>query len=478
MNRSTFSRPAIRFAWVIPVIAAACVMCWPNSWSAAQSAGPATAPATQPAATQPSVAVQAVVDELTNDSFDVRQAAQQKLVDMGPAIEPQLRALLGGDLSDEVRARINGAMRQIEENRILGPATITLHYQDAPLQDVLDDFARQAGADMGTSGPRIRQFARSRHASINLERADFLTALLVVTHAGGLRPGLNGSNALVLMPAQATANTMTINLFNPHRQTIGAFTVFAVSCRQDSSIDYGRGAADQSSTVLQLAAFAEPKLHVIGPANQDWLRECVDEKGQSLAPDVPQSLMGGSDGRQWFWQLQTNLKDAHGSAKMIARVRGELKFTVQTKSEQIEIADVGQLNNLTRTIGASSLILKKFANEGGQYQLHVLVSGPLANDMDQVQSILSNIQILDDKDDALTQGPMSVQPDNVATLELSVNYLANPVNRPRRARATDAAAADAASPLVPRKLRWELTTQTKLVSVPFELDNLELPHGP
>jgi hypothetical protein len=451
------------------MIAAAAGWSWPSLASGAAATEPTSRPDAQ---------VQALVDGLSSDSYETRESTQQKLVEMGPPIEPQLRALLGGDLSDEVRARLNGAVRQIEENRVLGPATITLHYQDAPLQEVLDDFARQAGADMGTSGPRIMQFARSRHASIDLERADFLTALSAVTQAGGLRPGLNGSNALVLMPVRAAANTMPMNLFNGHRRTIGAFTIFAVSCRQDISIDYGRGAADQSSTILQLEVFAEPKLHVIGPANQDWLRECVDEKGQSLAPDVPQAFMGGSEGRQWFWQLQTNLKDAHESAKMIARLRGELKFMVQTKSEQIDIPDVNQLNNLTRTIGGSSLTLKKFANEGGQYQLHVLVSGPLANDMDQVQSILSNIQILDEQDEALTQGPMSAQTDNVATLDMAVNYLANPINRPHRGAGEGKATVDAGSPLVPRKLRWELTTQTKLVNVPFELDNLELPHGP
>ena len=149
---------------------------------------PATAPATQPAATQPASAVQAAVDDLTNDDFDIRQAAQQKLVEMGQAIEPQLRQLLTRDLSDEVRARVNGALRQIEENRLLGPAVITLHYQDAPLQQVLDDFSQQVGADLGVNGRQVTQYAESRRATIDLDHTDFLTSMQVLSQLTGLRP--------------------------------------------------------------------------------------------------------------------------------------------------------------------------------------------------------------------------------------------------------------------------------------------------
>jgi hypothetical protein len=147
---------------------------------------------------------------------------------------------------------------------------------------------------------------------------------------------------------------------------------------------------------------------------------------------------------------------------------------VQTKSEQIQVADLSRLNNLTQIVGPNSITLKQFTNEGGQYQLHILVSGPLCNDMEQVQALLSGIQILDDQDEALLPGPMSAQPDNVGTLEMTLNYQTNRLIRsgPGRARML------VNSTLVPRKLHWDLTTQTKTINVPFELDNLELFHGP
>jgi len=469
------SRTAPSPARITPVFAAVVWMiCCPVMGAAQDSPVPTTAPATQPAATQPTSAVQAAVDQLTNDDFGIRQAAQQKLVEMGQAIEPQLRQLLTRDLSDEVRARVNGALRQIDENRLLGPAVITLHYQDAPLQQVLDDFSQQVGADLGVSGRQVMQYAKSRRATIDLDHADFLTAMQVLSQATGLRPTIGSASSMVLMPARNNANNMAFNIFNPHRRTVGAFTVYAISCMLNRNLVYGRGAADQNSMILQLMAFAEPKLHVIGPASQDWLKECIDEKGQSLIPDVHQGFVSIEEGRQWFWRLQTNLLDIHGIGKKIARLRGELKFTVQTKSEQIQVADLNHLDNLTRAVAGNSITLKQFTNDGGQYQLHVMVSGPMINDMEQVQSLLSTIQILDDQDEALQPGPMSAQTENVGTLDMTLNYQPNRIVRP----GGGAGRIVVNSALVPRKLRWNLTTETRAMNVPFELDNLELPHGP
>ena len=461
------NRPAKSSAWIKPVIAAATGLLFPAIWAG----GATTAPTTQPPATQPSPRVQAVVDDLTNDDFGIRQSAQQKLVEMGESIEPQLRELLTHDLNDEVRARISGALHRIEENKLLAPAAITLHYQDAPLQDVLDDFSRQAGADLGVTSARIVEYSKSRRVSIELDHASFLSAMQTISQGSGLRPGLDGSNSLVLMPSRSAANAPSFNIFNPHQQTVGAFTIFELSSQQHCSIQYGRAAGAESNLVLLLMVMAEPKLHVIGPANQDWLKECVDEMGQSLIPDIPQTYIGNNDGRQWSWPLQTTLKAANGLGKRIARLRGELKFTVQIKSEEIQIADLGRLDNLTRTIAGSSVTLSRFSNEGGQYQLHILVNGPLANDIEHMQNILSTIQILDDQNEALLAGPMATQSDSAQTMEIRQSYLANHVTRSPGRPAM-------ASILVPRKLRWELTTQTKVVTVPFELDNLELPHAP
>jgi hypothetical protein len=273
------------------------------------------------------------------------------------------------------------------------------------------------------------------------------------------------------MPLASSVNALPFNIFNPHQQTVGAFTVFEQSCQQHCRIEYGRAGAAESNLVLQLTVMAEPKLHVIGPANQDWLKECVDEKGQSLIPDVHQTYIDSNGSRQWYWPLQTTLKAAGRLGKRIARLRGELKFTVQIKSEHIDLADLGRLDNLTRSIGGSSVALNRFGNEGGQYQLHVSVSGPLANDIEQIQNVLSTIQILDDQNEPLLTGPMATQSDSFGTMRITLSYLDNHVIRSPGHPAV-------ANILVPRKLRWELTTQTKMVTIPFELENLELPHAP
>ena len=47
-----------------------------------------------------------LIAQLDNPNFSVREAAEKKLTDMGPSIEPELREAQRGNLSDKARARI------------------------------------------------------------------------------------------------------------------------------------------------------------------------------------------------------------------------------------------------------------------------------------------------------------------------------------------------------------------------------------
>ena len=73
-----------------------------------------------------------------------------------------------------------------------------------------------------------------------------------------------------------------------------------------------------------------------------------------------------------------------------------------------------------------------------------------------MQDLIASLTLLDDKDQALQQGGPQSQNVNNGQMTMVLNYFAN---GPRTGPAT--------------KLKWEITTETRQMKVPFELDDLE-----
>ena len=53
-------------------------------------------PTMEPATTMPSSQISSLIAQLDSPDFGIRQAAQNKLIDLGPDIEPMLRSAPGG----------------------------------------------------------------------------------------------------------------------------------------------------------------------------------------------------------------------------------------------------------------------------------------------------------------------------------------------------------------------------------------------
>jgi hypothetical protein len=422
---------------------------------------------TQPTAA-PSPAVAALISQMSSDDFGERTSAQTRLVAMGQSVIPQLRQALSGDLPDETRARLNAAITQIQDNVLLGPSYITMHYKDAPLQTVLDDFAAQAGADMGVNRPRNSDYSKTRTASIDLDHADFWQALRAIEDVSGLQlsPYSNAGGGMMLEINPGIFPDF--EMFSDGACTSGPVRVFAQSCTDNRTIQYGRGGGRKQSTfMLMLVAVPEPKLRIAGQLNGDWLTECIDERGHSLLSEQPQQGYAGN-GRQWWWQLQAMLRESPDMGHKIATLRGVLKFNVECKLDVTE-TDIGKINNVSRTVGTSTVTLRELKDLAGQYQLVLDINNPSINGRnmwDAVNNIASSIEILDSTGQSFMQaglGPQ-MQPDG-KTMRVIVNYISpHLMNGP------------ALGP--PVKLKWEVATETRQLTIPFVIHNLDLPTAP
>jgi hypothetical protein len=332
-----------------------------------------------------------------------------------------------------------------------------MHFHDQPLPNVLADFARQAGADMGISHLAMPDAMKSRKVSIDLDRADFWKALSAVESATGLhrRPDNDGRMILDLRGgfpiAQDNGFTCGPCYVVPQALTWSLFYANMRNNRVESNMN------------LSLLVMVEPKLRLAGSFNGNWLRECVDELGHSLMPTNFMPNFPFNMAQPWI-PLSTNLRVVPGMGKRIARLKGDLTFDVQSQSIVENIDDLNSMHNLTRTVGPEQITFEQFTRENGQYQLRLSISGVTGPAWNQMQNMASGIKVLDEKDQVLMQNGsnsrMMPGSGQRMTLELTVGFVPmGPVGPPK-------------------KLRWEITTQTRQITLPFEVDNLELLHAP
>jgi len=441
-----------RTTFIIAGLALMTAAAWPGR---AQDVPATTATAT----TMPSAQISSLIAQLDSPDFSVRQAAQNKLIDLGPDIEPMLHSALAGKLSDEARARLNDVTGRLEESSLLH-AAVTMHYKDAPLQTVLNEFAWQSGADLDVRQPSVTSYAQDRTASIDLDRANFWQALRAVSDASGLRPGV-GAMGLTLAPSGQRA-FMQIDLANPYARETGGLFISPRNCQEFRMLNYSvNQPAAPSTLTLAIDVFPEPKLHVIGASNMNWLKECVDDKGHSLLPaGMNQRFfrpMMMARRRQWWWPLQVTLLPNPQLGTKIARLRGQLDFTSQTRSQIVEIGDITHARNVTKDVGDVSLTVLSCQKTNLNYQLGMTLQGVTVGDP-VLQDFLSSAELVDD--DGQTVRRQSFGPPTPTANGVAINIVFLP------------------SMSTPSKLRWERTLEQKKLSVPFELDDLPLPPGP
>jgi hypothetical protein len=427
----------------------------------------ATLPAApQPATTESSDPVSMLIGQLDAPEFGVRELAEKKLTDMGPAVEPRLRQALDQNPSDEARTRLNDVLARLDEAKAMH-ASVTMHYANAPVKKILTDFATQAGGDLGIGDPAIATFVDGRVASVDLDNAGFWQALRVVSDASGLSPSI-GQSGLTLAPEIGRA-IMQIDFASPYAQIAGGLFIVPQSGQEVRMIRYD-GNQRQGFITLVINVVPEPRLHVQGAVGFDWARECVDDKGNSLMLPAAANqrftrrgiMMGAQGPRQPFWSLSANLREFPGMGTKIARLRGELDLTVQTHAQTFEFDDVTRAAGQMRNDGQVDVTIKSCSRMGMSYRLDMVFSGVGINlGTPSVQDFINSVQLVDDhgqvieRQSVIPQLRVNAAPGVPAIQNLTIIFM--PTQN------------------TPTTLRWDRTLEQKRLSVPFELDDLPLP---
>jgi len=321
----------------------------------AQTAAPAGVEVSMPA-TQPSPAVAELVRQLGDESFAIRDAAQEKLAAMDPSIEGELRGAIAGGLSPEANSRAQALANALRDQRYLGGTRITIHAKDAPLADVLKSFTAQAQAPMGTDAPTFADDIATRRITLDLDHADFWQAIRQLADAGQMGLALDGQEKVQFTADRATAQPIAPALAPAFTALAATFGPLRISplCGEPSSV--------------ALRIFAEPKIRPIPSACTCMLESCIDDLGEShvqVAPltHVPPNSLSLSQ------YLFTN-KSADAATKL-ALFKAEYRLAVDVNHQTFDFDDLAKAAGQTHLFASGSIEISPLTGDGTTRKLTV-----------------------------------------------------------------------------------------------------------
>lgn len=408
-------------------------------------------PAGASPATQPAAADAAEVRQLVGRNLRARQAALDRIVESGAAVEPALRKLLDGKLDADARRNVEVALERIHDGRILGPSLITLHVRGASPRRVIDGISRQCGATVPVFPANLLDDPALAKLTLDFDRRPFWDVMRDVsqqlrmeylTSDGDVRLGRgSGRHHPLIAPA-------------------GAFLVSA------DALGF------RSRLTMELAVYSEPKI-VVSRFGDLKLDRAEDDQGKPLLPLTTR----GRGGRPWFGRggfgrfadsgihrVVLPYKLPADEVTKIARFKGSITVSAQAGTRPWRIADPLTLTSQTQMVGTLPVTLEKFSakTSGKGYELLAVIAedGINAADRDQIlDSIRAHLRVTDADGHALTIGDVDTQRTTDGT-EITVEFLM-PDPRTREIGP-------------PAKLAWDIPAELRKVVIPFDFKDIPI----
>ncbi|HRK32457.1 MAG TPA: hypothetical protein PLD59_15440 [Tepidisphaeraceae bacterium] len=403
---------------------------------------------------------QILIAQLADDSFAVRERAQQELIETGEALVESIKAALAISTDEEQRQRLDSILKQISEDAVLGASRITLSMRDAPLDEVVAEINRQVrGAPVRYArdnwnklpGPRVTLEARRQPLwAVLREICTQVGTLDISPGDDGVRLSL-GCGALSRAPASVS----------------GPMLIVASRIAHQKTVELAQGLHRTSDFAVHFTAIAEPKLKVMPGAATVRLKSALDDLGNNMLPQghVDETYGGGSP----FWSFQSKLAYPATPGRVIQRISGEITFNAASRFETIELTDwINQRGSFERFGDFDFVIQRVTALGDSRYEVTVAAVAP-ANDPDaynRLQQVLyaADLRVFDAQGRAIfrTAGPSFAPTDRSNLIEMtSIFDRSISDGRPAPGEASTIA--------------WRVPVETRLITVPFELNNLPMP---
>jgi hypothetical protein len=397
-----------------------------------------------------------LISELRADDWQAREKAQNRLEQLDPTARPMLLSVMRQTSDDDLRTRLEAALKKIDDNGKTCGTLVTLSLKNVTAREAFAELGRQAKIKMDVSD--LQRVDEPRF-SIELKQKPFWQAMRELCVKTGLQPEVRGD------PPQIVVDSLSTRWSQRPSSGHGAFLVVADRIERDYKVDLAKPEELHHRFILQLTAFSDPKLLVLKNAREVKLEEAVDERGNSLLPPVAGDYAPESSEYQtpWEWRLFAKLNHPTGAGNRIARVRGSAQFMVRTQHQTWELPQIMTVQNATRVIGGSRLTIEGLSRNEEGFTLRIRGQGPLcgivpAGMSEQFEAIRRSIRLVDNHGRAFAVDFAG----GSGREDWSYLFTFKPTP------AQDATAE-------PAKLIWEVPTEAKFVVVPFEFVNLPLP---
>jgi len=422
----------------------------------APTPGPATAtgPSTQPAVVVALGDPARLLEQLADPDWHVRRKAQDQLVRAGQDAKPFIRELVQRAITDEARKNAQSALAEIDENRLIGPSYLTLHFKNASPADVFAEISRQCFAPLPTAPDNLFQQEAFPKVTVDADHQPFWAVVPRICqqlgvdfrqYQGGVRLMRNGG-----------VQTDGINRLE------GAFLIVATQISYSRSRAFG-GHAEQTQFGLQLVVYPEPKLKVLRGSGAIDVTQAQDDLGNSLIPDASVRPGWGGFMGMGGWSMFAPLHYPRNIGTRITHFRGNTSFVIQVQSQIIEIPGLASLRPTTKLVYNMEVRFEDMKKVGDAWKLHLHLNQPNFGGPDWQQfmeGVQNRMQILDADGHALDHRGMSTSANN-ATVDVTMDFA-------RSNRMDGQPCGD------PVRLVWEVPTKTRELTVPIEFTDLPL----
>ncbi|HZN69309.1 MAG TPA: hypothetical protein VFB66_28805 [Tepidisphaeraceae bacterium] len=413
--------------------------------------------------------IDALANQLSHDDWRQRDRAQDELVKFGESARIRLQPMLEKTRDPDLAARIEGILKLIEENRLVGPTPVSLKLKDATAAESFEALSRESAVRFDTDPPDLLKRQDLGRVTIDADRQPFWAVTRQVCAQSGVRPQRSGGATLTLVADDVgwakrpyvISGLFLVTASEAHRSHVRRFGL-----REN---DAGNVPAAEGQLQVRIEALFEPKVR-----SMSWsvpaVEEAVDDTGRSLVPKAAEArralYSGGRTG-----EFETSLVlDAPppGAATRLARLKATATFQVVTRVDTLQVDNVMAAKGVTRVVGPAKVVVRELRKVGDDaYELE-LTSAP-AGEVGQWRAMQSVYyrrapRLFDSQGRELSQrssggsyGPSEIQ----LTTRFVRQGRAGPVNN----RATGE----------PVKLVWEIPSGVKEFRVPLEFTDLPLP---
>lgn len=425
----------------------------------AQSTAPA-AVSTAPSTSASLPELEPLIEKLADPDWKVRSAAQDAIVAFGDDAVPRLQQLQSTSPDAEVRIAAENMLARIAESRLTGATLITLHLKDVEPNQAFEALEAQIKAELRIWPEGLWQHHKPGRVTIDATRRPFWDVLKELCEKTLVTPREMGSSEpLTLMQGSDD------HMYGP-RAISGAFMVVANSATESRALRYGRPIEPQrhnnTSLMLMITCFAEPKLRILARSQTPLIEEAVDNDGRSLladGPRQPESEMAHAQERVFSFHL--GLRATGENSHTLARLKGRFRALIESRSEKLVIDDIMNARGLVKDVAGRRVIVSEVTESERQYGVKL--------------TIVRRRRDIDERRPAWQD---NLQPNEVVLQDVSgkplraAGYSGGGSSEKLEYELSFSRDRDGGPPA---RLLWELPVEAKEIVVPFEFKDLPLP---